>query len=85
MIIDALNAGLRDQSYIERDTRACDEMDWFVMSTKGKYEAQEGKHDDLVIATAIGVWLCNSYMDTPKVLSKEGKKKSGRAVSEATF
>ena len=85
MIIDALNAGLRDQSYIERDSRACDEMDWFVMSSKGKYEAQEGKHDDHVISTAIGVWLCNSYMDVPKVINKEGKRKSGRAVSEATF
>jgi len=85
MIIDELNAGLRDQAYIERDSRACDEMDWFVMSSKGKYEAQEGKHDDHVITTAIGVWLCNSYMDTPKVLSKEPKKRSGRAVSEATF
>lgn len=85
MIIDALNAGLRDQGYIERDTRACDEMDWFVMSSKGKYEAQEGKNDDHVVTTAIGVWLCNSYMDVPKALSKEGKRKSGRAVSEATF
>lgn len=85
MIIDALNAGLRDQSYIERDSRACDEMDWFVMSGKGRYEAQEGRHDDHVISTAIGVWLCNSHMDVPKVINKEGKRKSGRAVSEATF
>lgn len=85
MIIDALTAGLRDQSYIERDSRACDQMDWFVMSSKGKYEAQEGKKDDKVITTALGVWACNSHMDVPKVINKEGKRKSGRAVSEATF
>ena len=85
MIIDALNGALRDQGYIERDSRACDEMDWFVMSSKGKYEAQEGKHDDHVITTALGTWACNSYMDVPKVINKDGKKKTGRAVSEATF
>ncbi len=85
MIIDSLNAALRDQGYIERDSRACDEMDWFVMSSKGKYEAQEGKHDDHVITSALGTWACNSYMDTPKFINKESKKKSGKAVSEATF
>lgn len=85
MIIDSLNAALRDQGYIERDSRACDEMDWFVMSDKGKYEAQEGKHDDHVITSALGTWACNSYMDVPKPIATDGKKKSGRAVSEATF
>lgn len=85
MIIDSLNAGLRDQSYIERDRRACDEMDWFIMSSKGKYEAQDGKHDDHVITSALGVWACNSYMDIPKVIQKESKRKHGMTVSEATF
>jgi hypothetical protein len=85
MIIDDLNGALRDQMYIEHDSRACDEMDWFVMSNKGKYEAQEGKNDDMVITTALGTWACNSYMDTPHVINKEAKKRTGRAVSEATM
>ena len=85
MIIDELNAALRDSGYIERDSRACDEMDWFVMNNKGKYEAAEGKHDDHVMTTAIGVWLCNSYMDMPKKIVKHTGGMSKKTVSEATM
>ena len=47
--------------------------------------SQEGKHDDHVITSALGAWACNNYMDTPKPIATDGKRKSGRAVSEATF
>lgn len=85
MIIDALNAALRDDGYVERDTRACDEMDWYEVKPDGSYGAVDGKHDDHVIATAIGVWLCYSYMDLPKPITKSARRRSGRAASEATF
>lgn len=85
MIIDSLNAALRDITYIEHDMRACDEMDAYEVKPDGSYGAVEGMHDDHVMATAIGVWLCNSYMDMPKVIPVGQRKRSNKAVSEATF
>lgn len=89
MIIDALNAALREGGYIERDIRACNEMDAYEIKPDGSYGAVDGEHDDHVIVTAGGVWL--SYkMPKPQILTSEfssrykniGKKK---IRSEATI
>ena len=71
MIIDTLNAALRDRGYIERDLRACDEMDSYETKNDGRYGAVEGMHDDHVVVTAGGVWLALSYMPAPKLVESK--------------
>jgi len=83
MIIDALNAALRDRGYIERDDRACDEMDCYEVKPDGRYGAVEGKHDDHVIATAGGVWMAIKYMPAPRKVESIIRPK--RIIGESTF
>lgn len=84
MIIDTLNAALRDTLYIERDSRACDEMDYFEIKENGTYGAVEGQHDDHVIVTAGGIWLAIKHMELPAVVRKKTTKKK-RIINEATM
>lgn len=96
MIINALNAALRERylrdkglqekrSYTERDSRAIDEMNWFVTTPRGKQEAVTGEHDDHVIVTAGGVWLSNSFMPLPKIRQESNYNKKRNPQSEASF
>ena len=78
MIINALNAAARERflkdrnedeghHYLERDLRSVDEMASYEVKPDGSYGGVEGTHDDLVIATAGGVWLSISYMPLPRI------------------
>lgn len=84
MIIDTLNALLRDEAYVERDVRVCDEMDTYEIKPDGTLGAVNGCHDDMVMATAIGVWACVSYL--PPFNTKQAVQARRRViVSEATI
>jgi hypothetical protein len=85
MVIDELNGALREGAYIERDRRACDEMDTYEVKPNGRYGAAEGCHDDHVMATAIGVWICFKYMPTPKVATGSESVINRTIVSEASL
>ena len=53
-----LLAYARDGSYLERDNKAVDEMASYEISPDGKkYEARQGKHDDILMTRAIALWL----------------------------
>lgn len=89
MIIDALNAALREGGYIERDVRACHEMDAYEIKPDGSYGAVDGEHDDHVIVTAGGVWLCYK-MPKPIILDENHKSRyrnigKQKIKSEATI
>lgn len=84
-IIDHLNAALREEGYIERDTRACDEMDQYETKPDGSIGAIDGGHDDHVIVTAGGCWLCYD-LPRPKVITHDMKYKLRTKIrSEATM
>ena len=84
MLIDGLNGALRDTLYLERDSRACDEFDYYEIREDGSYGAVEGKHDDHVIATAGNVWLSYKHMEMPMEI-KETAKAAKKPMTEATF
>jgi hypothetical protein len=95
MIINSLNAAARERFmkitgqnegyyYIERDIRAVNEMSWFETKPNGSQGAVDGEHDDHVIVTAGGVWLCNSFMPLPKIKSSVTVRKR-KPTSEASF
>lgn len=85
MIINSLNAALRDNGYIERDSRACDEMDTYEVKSDGKYGAVEGMHDDHVIVTAGGIWMALKHMLMPRVIESRPRIIKQRTSKESTF
>ena len=96
MIIDSLNAAARERymsrkgqqegfAYIERDRRAVDEMTMYEVKPNGSLGAIDGQHDDLVMSTAGGVWLCNSYLPVPTKKADGSIKRKKTMKSEAHF
>lgn len=86
MVIDFLTKAFRDSLYIEHCSRTCDEFDLYEIKENGReMGAVEGNHDDRVMATAIGVWVCyNHPLPTPINIYNPSKKKT-RIVSEASL
>jgi hypothetical protein len=94
-ILGALNGALRERfnkdmdlkegrSYIERDTRAVEEMSFYENKPDGSQGAVDGEHDDMVIVTAGGVWLSNKFMQPPQIQSEE-RTEIRKPKSEASF
>lgn len=67
-LIHNLQECIRDQLYIERWNPCLDEMAMYQKNDKGQYSAPagEGKHDDMLMSTAIGLWVCFREMELPK-------------------
>ena len=63
-IIDNLKTCLRDDLWDEPSTLCLDEMSLYV-DEKGKYTAPPGKHDDVLMATAILLWVGLKEMPIP--------------------
>jgi hypothetical protein len=83
MIIDTLNACLRDDGYIERDLEACDQMDTYEVKKDGTMGAIEGTKDDKVIVRAGALWLAISYCDSP--IEKEISRYRKKVAKESDF
>jgi hypothetical protein len=73
MILNSLNAALRDDLYYETALIACDEMDYFEVKEDGTLGAKDGQNDDVLITTAGGVWLSNEHMPLPSVYTPKSK------------
>jgi hypothetical protein len=84
MILDRLNAALRDGDYTERDMEAINEFNCFEEKPDGTKGAVEGANDDIVISTAGAVWLATSYMEPVKLITPQ-KPYIRRVYNEATF
>ena len=76
-----------DQSYflIETDKETCDEMSWFETKPNGKQGAVKGKHDDIVMTTAIGVQVAINEMPLPELKRKEQVHRAPVRRSESSF
>lgn len=84
MILNTLDRALDEDGYVERDRRACDEMDTFEKKLDGTLGAVDGCHDDIVISTAGGLWLAQSHM-RPVSVSEVRVKQKRRVVGAAVF
>jgi hypothetical protein len=83
MIIDNFIACCRELEFTERDSRVCDEMDQYELKANGTFGAVDGAHDDLVMATAIGLWLAISCMERPiEIIQKTTKTKRPPRIEE---
>lgn len=55
VIISELIAAVRDGLYIERDSRACDELLTYEQQSNGAFAARAGCHDDILITRALAL------------------------------
>jgi len=77
VIIANLRKMIRENMYVERDKRCLDEYRVYVKRPNGSYAAASGKHDDMLMTRAIGLWICFNEMDMPKEISTQKKLSSG--------
>ncbi len=65
MIVTSLLAAVRRRSYVERDSRALDEMLTFEQTPQGAYSAMPGKHDDILMTRAIALYVAETEPPLP--------------------
>ena len=63
-IINFMKECLRDDLWDEPSSLCCSEMASY-MEDHGKTDAEHGKHDDVVMSRAIGLWVCYKEMPMP--------------------
>jgi len=61
---------IRDGLYVERDARCLDEYLTYERKKNGAWGAILGKHDDLLMTRAIGLYVCFYEMPLPQVVSR---------------
>lgn len=71
-IIDNMRTCLRDDLWDEPSTLCLDEMSMYV-DEKGQYNAPPGKHDDVLMATAILLWVGFKEMPMPAWIRQREK------------
>lgn len=74
-IIDNMRTCLRDDLWDEPSTLCLDEMSMYV-DEKGQYNAPPGKHDDVLMATAILLWVGFKEMPIPSWIKPREKAKT---------
>lgn len=80
MIIANLVSCVRDKLWIEQSEYCCTELAMYQKNEKGQFSAPpgEGMHDDVLMCTAIALWVCYCDMEMPELIKPKvvssGKK-----------
>lgn len=93
MIISHLVKVIREHLYTERDERCIDEYLTYEQKHNGSFGAIAGKHDDLLMTRAIGLWIAYNFkvMPLPRIVPRRPKTASASAarhvdrITEAVF
>lgn len=88
MVLNFLKAAMRDCLYIERSLETTFECDQFEIKEDGKKTgAVEGCHDDRVMSTSIGLYVCYKTPKPYRIAQKNTgfQEKKTRIVSEASI
>lgn len=80
-IIGNLIGCIREQLWVERSDYCCTELALYQKNERGQFGAPpgEGMHDDVVMCTAIALWICYCDMELP-VLIKNAKTKLRKLI-----
>lgn len=72
MIIANLVSCVRDSLWVEHSEYCCTELALYQKNEKGQFGAPpgEGMHDDVVMCTAIALWVCFCDMEMPEIPKK---------------
>jgi hypothetical protein len=86
-IIDDLKRIIPERLYLERDERCLDEYLTYEQKQNGAYGAIPGKHDDLLMSRAIGLWICFHEMPRPKIIANTSNaiRRRKKPASEASL
>lgn len=88
-IISHLIKVVRERLYTERDERCLDEMLSYEQKQNGAFGAISGKHDDLLMTRAIGLWIAYNFkvMPLPRIVQRKAHiaRKPNVQVTEAVF
>ena len=87
LIMDNLEKMLDADGYIEKDEYTCDEMTTYEIKPDGSFGAIDGYHDDRLMSTAIGIYVCYDlkYIALPEIVNENKYTPRTRIVSEASF
>ena len=62
-VVCELMRAVRDNLYLEHDTEAINELSWYERKPSGGYGAVAGKHDDILMTRAIGLYVIARLAD----------------------
>lgn len=82
-IIDNMRACLRDDLWYEPSKICCGEMASYI-DDHGKFTAPAKKHDDVLMATAIMLWISYKEMDPPRWIDPPKKVERPEISSNTT-
>ncbi len=82
LLINTMINALRNNTYIERDEKACHEFDVYERKPNGSFGAQDGHHDDILITRCIGVYIAQELPVTPVI---KIRRNAHLPISEASF
>ena len=85
-IIGHLIQCVRKHLWIERDEQCCEELEIYEKNTKGQFNAPPGagNHDDILMATAIALWVCFMEMELPQWLDEVTKRENHHVSGNST-
>ena len=85
MIIMNLVSCVRDKLWIEQSEYCCTELALYQKNEKGQFGAPpgEGMHDDVLMCTAIALWVCYCDMEMPAIIKKKKPKSTQRYSSNS--
>lgn len=86
-VIDNLVACVDDQLWVEPDREMYHELRIYIRREDGSLGNIESKdnHDDVVMSTAIGLWVSMREMDKPSWIVMRKRKAQEEEITEATF
>ena len=72
MIIANLVSCVRDKLWVEQSEYCCTELALYQKNDKGQFGAPpgEGMHDDVLMCTAIALWVCYCDMEYPAIIEE---------------
>lgn len=80
-IINFMKECLRDNLWDEPSEFCCSQMASY-MEDHGKTNAEHGKHDDVVMSRAIGLWICYKEMPPPEWINVSEHNTSANIIGD---
>jgi len=85
LLVTDLASSIADHSLTINSDNLLDECFSFIRNNQGKYEAQQGSHDDGVIAMGIAIQVRKSLPETKRLFEREFAKKKERKSGKRSY
>lgn len=87
LVISTLIKAVRDGLWVEYDEKCIDELKSYEKKKDNSYGAAVGKHDDILMTRAIGLYVCFSEMELPQIVAtqRQPMAKKHKPATEARF